>query len=46
MRTVGLVFKEKRKLGKKEVMEILEERGIKYDKNAKLDELLLLLQEG
>ena len=47
MRTVGLVFNEKRKKkpGKKEVMEILTERGIEYDENAKLDELIQLLHK-
>ena len=45
MRPVGLTFNKKKKPGRKEIMAVLEERGIEYDKNAKQDELILLLQK-
>lgn len=44
MRTVGKVFQKKsKKPTKKEVMEILKEKGIEFDDNAKLDDLIGLL---
>ena len=44
MRTVGKEFHKKpKKPTKKEVMEILKEKGIEFDDNAKLDDLITLL---
>ena len=46
MRTVGKVFQKKsKKTTKKEVMEILKEKGIEFDDNAKMDDLIALLPE-
>lgn len=46
MRTVGKTFQKKsKKPTKKEVMELLKEKGIEFDDNAKLDELIALLPE-
>lgn len=46
MRTVGKLFQKKsKKPTKKEVMELLKEKGIEFDDNAKLDELIALLPE-
>lgn len=42
MRTVGKVLKSK-KPSKKEVIEILAEKGIEFDDDAKLDDLIELL---
>ncbi|MCI6535107.1 MAG: hypothetical protein SOV77_09585 [Lachnospiraceae bacterium] len=47
MRTVGMTFKRKKttskKLNKEEVMKILTEKGIKFDENEKVEELLSLI---
>lgn len=43
MRTVGMIVKEKKRPGKKEIMELLTEKGIDFDEKAKLEELLRLL---
>ena len=46
MRTVGKIFQKKSKRPtKKEVIELLKEKGIEFDDNAKLDELIALLPE-
>lgn len=46
MRTVGRKFeKRSKKPTKKDVIAILEERGIAYDEKASVEELVKLIQE-
>lgn len=51
MRTVGKVFKRKaekkmRRPSKKEVTDVLRERGIPFDEKLSVDELIALIQKG
>lgn len=43
MKTVGKVFEKKKKLTKKEVIAILEEKGVDFDEKATVDELKALI---
>lgn len=44
MRTVGKKIQRKeKKITKKEVIDILTDKGIEFDKNAKVEELLALI---
>ncbi len=43
MRTVGMTTKEKKKFNKKEIIQILTEKGIDFDEKAKLEDLLPLV---
>lgn len=45
MKTVGKVFKKEKKPTKKEIMEILKEKGIEFDEKATAEELRALIPE-
>lgn len=43
MKTVGKVFKKEKKLTKREIIAILEEKGIDFDEKTTVDELKALI---